>query len=210
MDEHKDFDNYISINYLRDIYDNHVILSASTGIDNMSHKILLGIIDEQLSIINRKFNSKSYVFTKYKLKLISKGRGKPPREISIPTIRDKIALRAICDYLKSTYDNELRFKLPQDVIKSVKADIESGEYNYFLKLDVANFFPSVQHDKLIEQLCHRIDDNRVLTLISSAIKSPTVIKPSKSDVPNVNGIPQGLSISSILASIYLHTLDNKY
>ncbi len=210
MDEHKGFDNYISVNYLRDIYDNHVILSSSTGIDNMSHKILLGIIEEQLSIINRKFNSKSYAFTKYKLKLISKGRGKPPREISIPTIRDKIALRAICDYLKITYDNELRFKLPQDVIKSVKADIESGEYNFFLKLDVANFFPSVQHDKLIEQLCHRIDDDRVLTLISNAIKSPTVIKPSKNDVPNVNGIPQGLSISSILASIYLHTLDNKY
>ena len=41
----------------------------------------------------------TYAFSKYKQKLISKGAGKAPREISIPTTRDRVALRALSDFL---------------------------------------------------------------------------------------------------------------
>ncbi|HGP1705863.1 TPA: RNA-directed DNA polymerase, partial [Salmonella enterica] len=151
-----------------------------------------------------------YRFNKYKLKLISKGRGKAPREISIPTIRDKIALRAICDFLQEIYQDVVSFDLPQDMVVSVKEAISEGEYDYFMKFDVANFYPSVVHEQLIKRLRAKIRDEKILSLISSAISSPTVSKPRRDDLPSNCGVPQGLSISNILAAIYLLNVDKYY
>ncbi|MEL5654853.1 reverse transcriptase domain-containing protein [Serratia ureilytica] len=203
------FDSFFTREYLNKIYSEHVILSSATGVDNMTHEILWGMLDEQLDIINRKVTCSNYIFSKYKLKLISKGRGKSPREISIPTIRDKIALRALCDFLKFKYDDVLDFQLPQAIVRQVKNDVLSGEYNAFIKLDVANFYPSIKHDKLIRRLRARLRDDRIITLIINALKAPTVSKPNKSDALNERGVPQGLSISNILAAIFLSNLDKR-
>lgn len=204
------FDSYYDIEYLKDVYLNSVSLSAATGIDNMSHQLLWPILDEQVGVINRKVTSSTYIFSKYKLKLISKGRGKPPREISIPTIRDKIALKALCNFLQFKYQNVINFKLPQTMIRELKIETSSGKFNSFIKFDVANFYPSIDHVKLISRLRKNIRDERVLKLIESAIKSPTVSKASKKDTPSTLGVPQGLSISNILAAIYLSNIDKYF
>ncbi len=146
------FDSYYNTEYLREFYLNNVSLSPTTGIDNMSHEFLWQNLDEQLEIINRKVISSTYNFSKYKLKLISKGRGKPPREISIPTIRDKIALKALCNFLQFKYQNIINFDLPQSMIRELKLEISSRNFNSFIKLDVANFYPSIDHVKLISRL----------------------------------------------------------
>lgn len=204
------FDSYYDIEYLRQVYLNSVSLSAATGIDNMSHQLLWPILDEQLGIVNRKVTSSTYIFSKYKLKLISKGRGKPPREISIPTIRDKIALKVLCNFLQFKYQNVINFKLPQTMIRELNTEISSKNFNSFIKFDVANFYPSIDHLKLISRLRKNIRDERVLKLIESAIKSPTVSKASKKDKPSTLGVPQGLSISNILAAIYLSNIDKYF
>ncbi|QKJ48693.1 RNA-dependent DNA polymerase [Proteus vulgaris] len=203
------FDEFFTIEYLKKVYLEFVVLSSATGIDNMSHKVLWSMLDEQLNIIHRKVSNSSYVFSKYKLKLISKGRGKAPREISIPTIRDKIALRALCDFLQFKYKDILEFQLPQYVIREVKKDLFLGKYNAFIKLDVSNFYPSIKHDKLISRLKNKLRDDRIISLITSIIKSPTVSKSSKHDTFSDRGVPQGLSVSNILAAIFLSNLDKK-
>ncbi|WP_254844808.1 reverse transcriptase domain-containing protein, partial [Dickeya dadantii] len=83
-------------------------------------------------------------------------------------------------------------------------------FNSFIKFDVANFYPSIDHVKLISRLRKNIRDERVLKLIESAIKSPTVSKASKKDKPSALGVPQGLSISNILATIYLSNIDKYF
>lgn len=50
-----------------------------------------------------------YIFSKYKLKLISKGWGKLLREILILIIRDKIILCVLCDFFKFKYEDVLDF-----------------------------------------------------------------------------------------------------
>lgn len=169
-----EFSDFFSLDNLREIYNSHIILSASTGIDNMNHKVLWRMLDEQLAIVNRKVLSSGYTFSKYKLKLISKGQGKAPREISIPTIRDKIALRALCNFLKYKYSDVLTFDLPQNIIKDVKENILLNKYDSFIKLDVTNFYPSIKHEKLISTLRMRLRNKNIISLIDSAIKSPTV------------------------------------
>lgn len=116
-----------------------VLLSAATGIDNMSHEVFWRFHDHEIETIRRKCLAGTYRFNKYKLKLISKGKGKAPREISIPTIRDRIALRAICDFLQEVYAFDLNFELPQNMVVKVNNIILSKQYDYFMKFDVANF-----------------------------------------------------------------------
>lgn len=192
---------------LRCIYTESVIFSPATGIDNMSHEKLCHIIDEQVGIISRKVCIGNYKFTKYKLKLIGKGRGKAPREISIPTLRDKIALKALCSFLQSRFSESISFELPQIVVRKIKSELEKGNYNTFIKLDVSNFYPSIKHEELLKRLKRRVRDERILSLINSAIKTPTVSRPSASDEATSIGVPQGLSISNILAAIYLSNID---
>ncbi|MDH0356351.1 reverse transcriptase domain-containing protein [Morganella sp. GD04133] len=201
------FSKNFEINNLKRIYKDIVSLSPSIGVDNMSHEVFWKYQANEIEIIKRKCLSGDYKFNKYKLKLISKGRGKFPREISIPTIRDKIALRSICDSLQEIYQNVISFDLPQDMVINVKKSIENRKYDYFIKFDVANFYPSIQHDKLISRLGSKIRDRRILALIESAISSPTVSKPRHDDKPSLQGVPQGLSISNILAAIYLLNID---
>nr|WP_282433866.1 reverse transcriptase domain-containing protein [Desulfosporosinus sp. I2] len=50
-----------------------------------------------------------------------------------------------------------------------------------------------------------------MSLIVKAIRTPTISIPSSNGYePNEKGVPQGLSISNILANIFLSNLDNKF
>jgi len=148
-----------------------------------------------------------YEFSKYRLKLVSKGRGKAPREIAIPTIRDRIAMRAMCDFLSERFASSLNLELPQNVVSNVKKDVSSKKYTGYIKLDVSNFYPSVVHSELRLRLRKRIKEEWILQLIESAISSPTVSVSKPSDARVGCGVPQGLAISNILAAIYLINID---
>jgi len=190
------------------VYTDNVQLSGAIGIDNRNQKGFWPIQDDEISIISRKVIAGSYSFTKYKLKLISKGRGKPPREISIPTIRDRVTLRALCDFLSMSFKNSVKFELPQNVVRAVKENVISSKYDGFIKLDVKNFYPTIKHDELHSRLRKRIKDPAILSLIENAISTPTVVRPHSSDKLTSIGIPQGLAISNILSAIYLLNIDN--
>ncbi len=201
------FKKHFSEEKLTQTFNENVALSGATGIDNLSPSSFLPHLGEQCKIISRKAQISTYSFTKYKLKLIAKGKGKAPREISIPTVRDRIALRALNDFLSSVFEPAINFELPQNVISQVKKTIEKAEYDGFIKLDVSEFYPSIKHSELESRLRKRIRDKGILSLIKSSMTSPTVLTPSKLDPLNNKGIPQGLAVSNVLAAIYMINID---
>ena len=209
MSVRRQFETHFSEENLKSLYESIVALSSATGIDNLDHRSMQPVLDEQLAIISDKTLKGTYRFTKYKLKLVSKGRGKVPREISIPTIRDRIALRALCDFLAECFSDDVRFELPQKMIRNVKGKVLSGKYDGFIKLDVSNFYPTIRHKEILGRIRRKIRDKEIISFIEQAISTPTVIKSSKKDVRSLIGIPQGLSISNILAAIYLINIDKK-
>nr|WP_283247405.1 reverse transcriptase domain-containing protein [Halomonas boliviensis] len=200
---------HFSVEKLKAVFSDHIVYSRATGIDNLDQYAFRAQLDKQIEIINRKAIAGSYKFTKYKLKLVSKGRNKIPREISIPTVRDRIALRALCDFLTEIYQDEIGFELPQKIIKKVKVDSNGSRYNACIKLDVANFYPSIKHAGLMSRLGRKIRNPSIKSLILSAISSPTVSVSMPSDIPSIRGVPQGLAVSNILAAIYLSNIDKK-
>lgn len=203
------FEKHFSIENLARIFKENVALSGATGIDNLDPTTFLKQLDEQLEILSRKSLAGTYRFSKYKLKLVTKGKGQPPREISIPTVRDRIALRALNDFLSERYNDSVNFVLPQDVIAKVKSDLDSNAFNGFIKLDVTQFYPSILHAELNSRLRKRIhgENEHILELIHSAISSPTVVKSFKNDDLVSKGVPQGLAVSNILAAIYMANID---
>jgi RNA-directed DNA polymerase len=203
------FFNHFSIASLTKTFSERIIYSRATGIDNLDQYAFRAQLNEQIEILNRKASSGTYKFTKYKLKLVSKGRNKVPREISIPTIRDRIALRSLCNFLTDIYRDSVEFELPQAIIKTVKCNLYSGQYDACIKLDVENFYPTIKHKELISRLGRKIRSPNIKQLILSAISSPTVIASRLSDRPNTIGVPQGLSVSNILAAIYLSNIDKR-
>lgn len=154
----------------------------------------------------------TYVFTKYKQKLISKGIGKSPRVISIPTVRDKITLSIIKDIIAYIYKNEVSYSIIHKMIKDIVDTINSNNYDYYFKIDLSQFYDTIDHDILLSKLRRKIRKKSLLNLIEKAIKTPTVDEAysKHSKTSNEKGVPQGLSISNILASLYLASFDKKH
>lgn len=195
---------------LLETYYSHIAQTSAIGIDRLGKKQFEHQLEQQINVLAQKADTGTYHFSQYREKLISKGAKKLPRVISIPTFRDRVALRALCNALHTKFDSDLSLKIPQVVIHDIKEIIRTGEYTYFAKLDIQEFYPSVHHDLLLTRLQTKIEDDRLLKLVKAAIESPTVPFPNKEATPNEIGVPQGLAVSNILAEIYLAPFDQNY
>ena len=94
------FYRYFSPKRLQQIYYDKIKYRANVGMDRVTPKAFEDNLDNNIQIISRKVLSGVYKFTRYREVLISKGRGKEPRVISIPTVRDKLALSACHQFLR--------------------------------------------------------------------------------------------------------------
>ncbi|QGZ39577.1 retron-type reverse transcriptase [Pseudoduganella flava] len=207
MSAAKHFAQQFTVENLRSVYEDYIALTSAIGVDRLSRNLFEQTVLREIELINKKAADGSYKFSQYKEKLISKGANKYPRVISIPTYRDRITLRALCNVLKSTFKEDLDVKLPQHTVSELRKALASGEYTHFIKLDVTNFYPSIDHDVLTKILKRKIRKAEIHHLIRVAIESPTVAYPDRSKAKETKGVPQGLSISNILAEIYLSKFD---
>ncbi|MEN3800318.1 hypothetical protein ABDZ32_07000 [Aeromonas veronii] len=97
------FKKYFSKNSLRKIYTDKIKNSGAIGLDRTRPANLNNQLDEELEHIVQKTKQGTYHFTAYKEKLILKGADSNPRKISIPTARDRIVLRALCECLSDIF-----------------------------------------------------------------------------------------------------------
>jgi len=74
--------------------------------------------------------------------------------------------------------------------------------NFIVDADIAKFFDTVSHERLVRFLEHRIGDPRILRLIQKWLKAG-VLEDGRIVVQG-QGTGQGAAISPLLANIYLH------
>ena len=196
---------------LEKIYDGFQDAQA-VGIDFISKEKYDSILDEEIDVIIRKIENESYDFSYYRQKLLIKSINKT-RELSIPTLRDKIVLKYLFTIILDKFSDDIK-EIPS--LHTMIKDIKTSRHNFecYLKVDIQTFFPTIDHTILLEKLATKIDDVKTTSLISKAIKQSTVSldTPSNQRVKynNTTGVPQGLSISGVLADIYLAELAQKY
>lgn len=176
---------------------------TTTGIDQMTYDTYMKNNGKIIDSIITKISTGKYKVTRYREKLILKNRKSPPRLLSIPTFKDRVMIKGVHQVLSEYYPRENRASLPQETIKKVFNLIISEKYDYYIKYDIENFFGTIDHKLLMDFLKIEIKDNFLLSLIENIISTATY-----PEEINDIGIPQGISISNILAQIYMTSFDS--
>jgi len=206
---HQHYKQIFTPDYLRLLFREKISLSSAIGRDGIRKGVFEENLENEIGLILSKAETQTYHFTGYREKLISKGPENPPRQISIPTVRDRLTLRAICDLVSAVFQ-DCKHHPPHEYIKAIKAIAAGlGESDSFLRMDIKNYYPSIDHKILFRRLRRKIRKRQVVSLIEKAIKTPTGKKNSP-EYQNLVGVPQGLSISNILSALYLSHIDEKY
>jgi RNA-directed DNA polymerase len=92
----------------------------------------------------------------------------------------------------------------KDALGEVDRLIKKG-FTHVVDADLASYFDTIPHDRLMASVEMRISDGRLLNLIRGYLKQD-VVSDLKRWTP-VGGTPQGAVISPLLANLYLHPLD---
>lgn len=198
-------------NHLQARYYEKVSKRPSVGLDKVTNEKFEEKLGEELDIILRKANDGSYSFTRYRMLLFLKGPAKAPRQVCVPTVRDKLTLSTLNELLGLVYGSQCRTQMPQVIINDISNNLPN--FDSFIKLDVSSFYASIKHDVLLRKLRDKIKKTEIIDLIQKAIETESLGYPIKEKVKRHKrelGIPEGLPISNSLANIYLTNLDEKY
>lgn len=199
------FDQQFSLETLQAIFEEKISISGSVGKDGIHPSAFKKTLASELDLIHRNANARNYKFTTYKQRLILKGAGQAPREISIAGVRDRVTLKALNQTLSQIF-TDARPAMAHQYIAEIKQYISPlGDDYKFVQLDVQKFFPSIVHSVLMDKITARTDEPRIIHLLLQAISTGTGV-----EIRNKVGVPQGLSIANILSSIYMIEADKQF
>lgn len=183
---------------------------GGAGRDGLTPNLFQRELSSESKLINRRLRRLDYKFLPYVEFLKSKGADKAPRIISIPAVRDRIALRLMAQYLRSLRPEKVSTKLPQDVVAEVIRELGTSSKTHFSKLDVQAFYPSIDHSFLRAVLMRLMHKAEVVDVFMNAVKTPTVPRGSKKPTRlEMKGVPQGLAISNGLAELVMEHVDRQ-
>ena len=162
--------------------------------DNITPKVFEAHLTDNIQIISKKVLAGTYSFTRYREILISKGRGKEPRVISIPTIRDKLALAAYHSFLQNVFADTIEEPLLHTIVGSISQRVLSGQYNGYVKIDITKFYSSINHSILLKKIKKKIRKKEALEFLVRAITTQTIprnVSVSEKTFPiNIYGISE--------------------
>lgn len=95
------------------------------------------------------------------------------RPLGVPALEDKIVQSAVAEVLSAVYEADfLGFSYgfrpgrnPHMALDALHTAIMSQRVNWVLDADMRSFFDSVDHERLLGMVAHRIADRRILRLI---------------------------------------------
>lgn len=134
------------------------------------------------------------------------------RMLGIPTVQDRVIQQAIAQVLSKHFDplfSEFSYgfrpgKSAHQAIEQTQKYIAEGR-TWVVELDLAKFFDTVNHNRLMSKLGQHIEDKMLLRLIRrylrTGIMSEGVVQVRE------EGTPQGSPLSPILSLIVLDELD---
>lgn len=194
----------------------------SRGSDNVTIKKFSSNLDENLKQISKDLREKSYRFAKLRPATVPKAGSNKGRPIQIPTIRDRVVMKAIALKIKPNF---ARFDLPfsfafiqgedrgvKAAAKEVQLLVQQGYVHYF-EADIKNFFGAVDRARLWELFSKQVQQRSLLPLLKRCFNLELDDLDSyQTEYQDIfiganTGIPQGGVLSPMLANFYLYEFD---
>ena len=208
------FEHLFSPAELYRVFDERFANSSGKGIDRLNGFQFGSRAVSEFTIASRKCLDGTFRFSPYLEVLKTKGRGKAPRIIGIPTVRDRVVLCQLNRFLAQLYPDRVPRNVAATYVRRIAEELQAAEQEntWVCSTDIMTFYDKIQRPRLLDVLSARIDSVAALALVHHAIQTPTVPKNTRrgrhGDYREETGVPQGLAISNILASIYMQPIDD--
>ena len=184
---------------------------GSAGADGQSIERFAVQADRYLSELRISLEDGSYRPQPVKRVEIPKGDGKT-RLLGIPAVKDRVVQTALKMVIEPILEVQFRpcsygFRPGRHckaALREVDRLVKDG-YTWVVDADLASYFDTIPHDRLMALVEGSISDGRVLALIESFLRQD-VMNGMERWQPT-SGTPQGAVISPLLANLYLHPLD---
>lgn len=183
--------------------------AASAGIDDETWASYGERLEENLQALSQRLKSGGYRAKPVRRVFIAKADGKQ-RPLGVPVLEDKIVQRSTVEVMNAIYETDFcgfsygyrPGKGQHSCLDALYVGLLTRKVNWILDADIRGFFDNLNHEWLIKFIEHRIEDKRVIRLIQKWLKAGVMQDGRLTETDE--GVPQGGSISPLLANIYLH------
>jgi len=186
---------------------------GSHGVDGLTIDELQSYLEENGVKLQQSLLDGTYEPLPVRRVEIPKDNGKK-RQLGIPTVVDRVVQQAIAQVLSPIFentfsDNSFGFRPGRSAHGALKRCQEymNEGYKWLIDIDLASYFDTVNHDKLIGLIYREVKDIRVISLIRKYLNAGVMINGvvTSTDL----GVPQGGNLSPLLSNIMLNELDKE-
>jgi group II intron reverse transcriptase/maturase len=200
--------HHVTVDRLRAAY-RAIRPGAAPGVDGVTWHDYGQDLEDNLRDLHARVHRGAYRAKPSRRVFIPKADGRL-RPLGVASLEDKIIQRAVVEVLNAVYEEDfLGFSYgfrqgrgPHDALDSLATGILRRSVNWVLDADIRDFFSSLDHSWLEKFLEHRIADRRILRLIKKWLGAGVIEDGTWTACDE--GTPQGASVSTLLANVYLH------
>jgi group II intron reverse transcriptase/maturase len=182
---------------------------AAPGVDGETWRHYGEDLEENLQDLSGRLKRGAYRAKPVRRAYIPKADGRQ-RPLGVTVLEDKIAQRATAEVMNAIYEKDfLGFsygfrpgRSPHDALDALYAGIMTKPVSWVLDADIRGYFDAMDHEWLVKFVEHRIADKRVVRHIKKWLNAGVLEDGTRTQ--SEEGVPQGGSISPLLANIYLH------
>jgi RNA-directed DNA polymerase len=134
------------------------------------------------------------------------------RPVGIPAVRDRVRMGAAAELLSGvlepTFSDRSHAYRPERGARRAVSEIVGAPdlaESWAIVADVASYFDTIDHRLLLAMLREHVADEGMLRLVGLWLRAP--VRDQGRDQANTRGVPQGCSVSPVLANLYLTPLD---
>jgi group II intron reverse transcriptase/maturase len=193
--------------------------AGAAGIDGMTIEQLAADAQVEaawLAALREELHNKTYRPAPVRRVKIPKASG-GYRGLGIPTVKDRVVQMAMYLVLMPIFEADFHprsfgfrpGRSAHQAVEAIREALRMGKTEV-VDADLAQYFDTIPHRKLIRQVARRVSDGMILKLIKAWLRAPILEEEEgggRRMKANPCGTPQGGVISPLLANIYLHPLD---
>ncbi len=189
--------------------------SNTAGIDGMTKANFLGNFDGYIIKLKEALKAKTFEPMPVRRVYIPKPNSEKKRPLGIPTLLDRIVQNALRMILEPIWESDFSIhsygfrpnRSTYDAISNIQTRLTGNgwTYQWIIEGDIASYFDTIPHQKLMKVVKKRIADKNIHELLWKFLRAGVMYKGSINET--LTGTPQGGIISPLLANLYLDQLD---